>query len=171
MSTAPLLYSWDGEAMTPVRHHAKRADEHFVIGRKYVLVEHQERSGVSHSHQFAWLNEAWKNLPEDIAPLYPSPTHLRKRALIEAGFYDEEIVDAGTSAAAIRVASAFRHREEFSLVIVRGPIVVLRNAKSQARRAMDRKDFQASKTAIMEIVANLIGVKPADLAENSARAA
>ena len=171
MSAPPLLFSWDGEAMTPVGRHGKTADEHFVIGRKYILVEQQERSAASHNHEFAWLNEAWKNLPESLAELYPSPLHLRKRALIEAGFYDEEIVDAGTSAAAIRVASAFRHREEFSLVIVRGPIVVIRSAKSQSRRAMDKKDFQASKTAVMEVVSALIGVKPTDLAENAAEAA
>lgn len=171
MSAAPLLYSWDGEAMTPVRHHAKRADEHFVIGRKYMLVEHQDRSAISHNHEFAWLHEAWLQLPESIAPLYPSPEHLRKRALIEAGFYDEQIVDAGSNAAAIRVAAAFRSREEFAFVVVRGGFVAIRTAKSQSRRAMDKRDFQASKTAIMEVVANLIGVAPDQLVKNAARAA
>ena len=117
----------------------------------------------SHNHEFAWLTEAWRNLPEGLAELYPSPEHLRKRALIQCGFYDETLVDAGTKAAAIRVAAAFRAREEFSLIAVRGPLVVIRTAKSQSRRAMDKKDFQTIKTQIMELIAGMLGVSVDEL--------
>lgn len=108
------------------------------------------------------------NLPEALADLYPTQEHLRKRALIEAGFYDETIIDAGTNAAALRVASAIRAREEFSLVIVRGPAVVIRVAKSQSRRSMKKQEFQASKTAIMEVIANMIGTTAANLSQDRA---
>jgi len=167
----PITYRWDGEAMVPWRRFQQLCDKQFVIGQDYRLDEVQERSQASHSHEFAWLHDAWLNLPEGLAELYPSPQHLRKRALIEAGFYDEQIVDAGSKAAAIRVATAFRSREEFSVIVVRGCLVVLRTAKSQSRRAMDKKDFQASKTAIMEVIANMIGVAPEQLAQNTGRAA
>ena len=73
------------------------------------------------------------------------------------------MVDAGTKAAAIRVAAAFRAREEFSLIAVRGPLVVIRTAKSQSRRAMDKKEFQASKTKIMELIAGMLGVSVDEL--------
>lgn len=165
----PLAFAWDGEAMIP--RAPRLADKAFVVGEVYRLVVHEERSLSSHNHEFAWLNEAWKNLPEDFAEQYPSAEHLRKRALIDAGFYDEQIVDAGSNAAAIRVASAFKAREEFSLVIVRGALVVIRTAKSQSRRAMDKQEFQRSKDAILETVANLIGVAPDALVRESRRAA
>lgn len=154
----PFVYRWNGEAMELLRRFAKDADRAFVIGETYALAEVEERSPASHAHEFAWLKDAWLNLPERIADEYPSPEHLRKRALIQAGYYDEQIVDAGTNAAAIRVASAFRSREQFSLVIVRGAFVVIRSPKSQSRRAMKREEFQASKTAIMDVIGDLIGV-------------
>lgn len=162
----PLIFDWDGEAMIP--RHPRRADQVFVVGQHYSLIEHEERSTATHNHEFAWLKEAWMNLPENLADIYPTQEHLRKRALIEAGFYDETIIDAGTNAAALRVASAIRAREEFSLVIVRGPAVVIRTAKSQSRRAMNKKEFQASKTAIMEMIAGMIGATPAALSQERA---
>ncbi len=161
----PIIFTWDGEAMRPLPRFAKEADRRFVIGGHHWMEEIEERSVVSHNHEFAWLKDAWLNLPESVAALYPTPEHLRKRALIEAGFYDEQIVDAGSNAAAVRVASAFRAREEFSLVIVRGAFVILRTAKSQSRRAMKKAEFQQSKSAIMEVIAGMIGVDPQDLSK------
>lgn len=166
---AAQAFRWDGEAMRPMR--PKLADETFVVGQMYWLEEEQRRSIASERHQFAWLNEAWKQLPESIADLYPSPTHLRKRALIEAGFYHEEIIDAGTAAAALRVAPSFRKLDDFSLVVVRGPLIVRRTAKSQRRHFMDAKEFQDSKSKVMEIVAGLIGVSPDELQREAGKAA
>jgi hypothetical protein len=164
----PELFTWDGEAMVP--RHPRRADELFVVGESYPLIIHEDRGTATHNHEFAWLREAWMNLPEAFADLYPSPEHLRKRALIEAGYYDETVVDAGNNAAALRVSAVFRSREEFSLVIVRGPAVVIRTAKSQSRRAMNKKEFQESKSAIMDIIATMIGVAPATLTVEAGRA-
>ncbi len=157
----PIVFQWDGDAMIP--RHPRIADKAYVVGEVYTLVQHEDRSTSSHNHEFAWLHDAWLNLPEALADLYPSPEHLRKRALIEGGFYDETIVDAGKNAVAIRVAAAFRSREEFALVIVRGPAVVIRTAKSQSRRHMNKQEFQASKEAIMEIVSGMLGVSPDSL--------
>lgn len=154
-----------------VPRHSRRADQLFVVGEVYPLIVHEDRSSATHNHEFAWLREAWLNLPEALTDLYPTPEHLRKRALIEAGYYDETIVDAGNNAAALRVAAVFRAREEFSLVIVRGPAVVIRTAKSQSRRAMNKKEFQESKTAIMEVIAGMIGTPLATLSREAGRAA
>ena len=46
--------------------------------------------------------------------------------------------------------------------------VVIRTARSQSRRSMDKKDFQASKSAVLDIVAGMIGVAPEDLARQAA---
>lgn len=162
----PQGFTWDGEAMVP--RSPKLADKAYTVGECYLLVTHENRTSATHNHEFAWLKDAWLNLPENLADQFPTQEHLRKRALIDAGFYDETIIDAGTNAAAIRVASAFRSREEFSLVIVRGPAVVIRTAKSQSRRSMNKREFQASKEAILEVVSALIGVKPETLTGQAA---
>lgn len=166
---APILFAYtDDEVMKPSPRFAKEAARRYVIGETYWMEEIQERSVVSHNHEFAWLKTAWLSLPESVADLYPTPEHLRKRALIAAGYYDEEIVDAGTNAAALRVAASFRKRETFALVIVRGAFVILRTAKSQSRRAMKKAEFQASKTAILEVVAAMIDVAPDKLVSEAA---
>lgn len=168
-SIPPMAFSWDGEHMVP--RHRTRADRHYVVGENYWLAPWEERSQATHDHQFAWLADAWANLPEDLKDLYPTPKHLRKRALIEAGYYDEQITDAGTNAAALRVAAMLRTIDEFSLVVVRGPLVVRRTAKSQSRRSMDRKTFQDSKQKVLEIVADMIGVPAEQLQAEAGRAA
>lgn len=164
MNLAPALtFTWTGEAMEPLPGLAAYADSIYVIGERYRLIEEAERSTKSHNHEFAWLNTAFKTLPETVAHNFPTKDHLRKRALIEGGFFHEEIIDAGSAAAAERVAASFRRRDDFLLVIVRGPVVVIREAKSQNHRSMGHEEFQASKTAVMEIVANMIGVTPQQL--------
>lgn len=164
MTPLPCRYEGEG-AFTALPGFRKIADRERVIGEVYRLADIEDRSDATHKHEFAWLREAWMNLPEHLADQYPSAEHLRKRALIDAGFHDEQIVDVGTNAGALRVAASIRGfpGEEFSLVIVRGPLVVVRRAKSQSRRAMNKAEFQASKTAVLETVAALIGVQPEQL--------
>lgn len=171
MTFAPLLCEWTGEAFRPLGRYATEADRQLVVGERHKITEWSDRSDATHRHEFAWLREAWQNLPESIADLYPSPEHLRKRALIQAGYFNEMVIDAGSNAAAIRVSRGFMAHDEFCVAVVRGSIVAVRTAKSQSRRSMDRKEFQASKTAIMEIVSQLLGVSPADLEHNAERAA
>ena len=159
-----LCFTWNGEAMIPMR--PKAADKEYVIGQRYWLEQASERSWISHQQQFAWIGEAWANLPENLADLYPTPEHLRKRALVQAGFYDETIIDAGSKAAALRMAAYARGADEFAAVFVRGPLVIVRKAKSQRMHGhdrMDRAEFERSKTAIMAVIAEMIGVTPDEL--------
>lgn len=165
-ATPPCAFEWDGEAMKPLQ--PKRADAFYTVGERYIMVPVCHRSDATHRHEFAWLREAWINLPEALADQYPTTEHLRKRALIDAGYYDETIVDAGTAAAAVRVSAAFRSIDDFSLVIVRGPYVIRRTAKSQSKRAMGAAEFQKSKTAIMEVIAKMLGVEPGQLPHREA---
>lgn len=169
----PVLLRYEGGGLfrAPNAFWATRCDKQYAIGEVRPMAAYEDRSYASHNHEFAWLTEAWRNLPEDLAELYPSPLHLRKRALIQCGYYDETIVDAGTKAAAMRVAAAFRAREEFSWIVVRGPLVVIRTAKSQSRRAMAKKEFEESKAALLETVSAMLGISPDELTRNTGRAA
>lgn len=169
--SVPIIFECFPEGMKPLKRFANVYGSEYEPTKLYTLVPVEDRSTATHNHEFAWLAEAWRNLPEDLADQYPSVEHLRKRSLIQAGYYDEQIIDAGSNAAALRVAAAFRSREEFSLVIVRQVFVVIRTAKSQSRRAMDRKTFQESKSKIMDIVSQMIGVEPATLARETGKAA
>lgn len=164
----PTLFIWDGEAKVMRPRVVGLASQRFVNGETYALIDVEDRSVKSHDHEFAWLSEAWKSLPEHLTELYPTATHLRKRALIQAGFYNETIIDAGSNAAALRVAVAIRSLDEFALVFVRNVFVVRREAKSQSRRSMDKAEFQASKDGLMVVVAELLGVPVGDLPKHEA---
>lgn len=161
----PQAFFWDGEAMKP--RSPRLADKAYCVGETYWLVPHEERSTATHNHEFAWLKDAWLNLPEDMAEQCPTQEHLRKRALVDAGYYNETVTDAGSNAAALRVASSMRAMDEFALVIVRGPLVVMRRPKSQSRRAMGKQEFQESKTAIIETISAMIGITPGQLLKQS----
>jgi hypothetical protein len=157
-------FTWDGEAMIPLR--PKQADKEYVVGQRYWLEQVSERSWVSHQHQFAWLNEAWRSLPEALGDTFPTPEHLRKAALIATGWRRETIIDAGSRAAALRVAAYAQGEDVFASVITRGSTVIIRKARSQRMHGadhMDRDEFQASKDAIMGWIAGLLGVRPGEV--------
>lgn len=164
MKARPVPMRWSGEAMVPLPSFSKLADKSYVIGEVYPMAPLEGRSEVSHSHQFAWLREAWMSLPESMAAEYPSPEHLRKRALIATGWCTMTDYVCSSAAEAARWATNLRKEvDEYALVIVERAVVRVFKAKSQAIRAMGGEDFQASKTAILEWVANLLGVDPATL--------
>lgn len=172
--TAPLVFRWvpfrerEGGAMVPVDRFVRQALQQYAADETYLLGEVEERSEASHKHEFAWLREAWENLPESLADRFPNPESLRKYALIEAGYYTETRLDAGSHAAALRVAAIMSADEPLAMVVVRGPLVVRRIARSQSKRSMLKGEFQESKTKIMEVVAAMIGVAPAELQRASA---
>ena len=164
MMTPPIAVRWDGEVFRPLK--PKKADAHFVVDQVYWLEEASERSWASHQHQFAFIAEAWMNLPERLTDTFPSPEHLRKAALIATGWKRETIIEAGGKAAAARVAAYVRGEDEFAHIVVRGPTVIVRKARSQRMHGLDRMskaEFQQSKDAILGWISNLIGVDPQQL--------
>lgn len=166
---APMLFDWDGEAMVP--RHPKLADKHYVVGESYRLAPYEDRSMRSHRYYFASLNEAWKNLPEDLAERFATPEHLRKYALIKAGFHDSRSIAASSKAEALRIASFVRPVDEYAVVTVSEALVTIYTAKSQSVRAMGKKNFRASADAVLDIVSAMIGTSTETLRRNADRAA
>jgi hypothetical protein len=158
---------WSGEAFEPRPAFRKIADAEYVIGECYVLEAQEQRSAASHRHYFAAIAEAWGNLPERLADEFPSPEHLRKKALVRAGYRDERTMVASSKAEALRLAAFVRPMDGYAVVSVSGSTVVVLTAKSQSLRAMGKEAFQASKDAVLEIVAGLVDVTPDALLRNA----
>ncbi len=169
--SAPIPYRWEGDCFIPMPGFGKRCDEAFVVGEVYRLSEHQDRSDASHRHYFACINEAWENLTEHMAAQFPTPDHLRKFALIKAGHADSRQMVASSKAEAVRLAAFIKPIDDYALVLVDGAVVTVWTARTQNMRAMDRKTFQASKDAVLAIVAEMIGTTPAALSANAGQAA
>lgn len=162
----PVPFLWDGEVMKPLQ--PKRADAFYTVGERYIMVPVCQRSDATHKHEFAWLREAWMNLPDDLAERFPTAEHLRKWALIRAGYSDSHTITCHNKAEALRVAAFIRPIDEFAVVITNEATVTRYTAKSQSRRAMGAKEFQDSKTKIMEVVARMLGVEPGALPQREA---
>lgn len=172
MTDRPVQFQWNGEAMVPAnRFWAGVCDKQFVVGERYSLAEHHERSGNSHRHYFAAVHEAWKNLAEDEAERFPTSEHLRKTALIKTGYRNERSLVASSNAEALRVAAFLRPIDEYAIVVVKECVVIEYTAKSQSYRAMGKADFRASKDAVLDYVAGLCGIDVETLQENTEAAA
>lgn len=169
--TAPLPFEWDGEAMRVLPGFQRQADQQFTIGERYRLAPVEERSGASHRHFFAAVNEAWANLPERLAAHYPTAEHLRARALIEAGYCTIADYVCASRAEAVRWAANLRaEASEYALVVISETVVRVFKPKSQSVKAMGKEEFQASKDAVFAALAKMIGVTTAEL-QNHAEAA
>lgn len=160
----PIPFRWTGDSFEPLPRFARDCDRFFVVGQVYRMVEEQDRSDASHRHYFAMINEAWQSLPEPAAERFPTPEHLRKFALIKAGFADSRTFTASSRAEAVRLAAFMRPVDEFAIVTTDGATVTMWTARSQSMKAMGRKEFQASKDAVLRVLAELIGTTPNALA-------
>lgn len=166
-----LPFVWNGEAMVPSQtaYWQKRHADRWEEGETYNLVEHAGRSAESHNHQFAFVDEAWANLPEGID--FANASDLRKHALIMTGWRNTRVINCETPELAQRVAAFAKRSDEYNIMSVVDSNVVEFTAKSQSIKAMGKQDFQKSKQDILEWLAVQIGVEPDELAKNAKQAA
>lgn len=133
-------------------------------GELVTVIIERGRSLNSHRHQFAFVREAWQNLPEHLqsAPWAETPETMRKHALIATGFHQSYTLDCGANAMAQRIKTqlvrAEARAEGYAIGRVRGPILTIWTPESQSMRSMGGKRFQESKTAILDWMAAQIGV-------------
>jgi hypothetical protein len=170
LSPIPVLWR-DGAFVPATQRQAKRCSEQFEDGKRYLLVEHQERSINSHNHYFAQLGEAFDNLPEDIAHEFPTFAKFRATGLISTGFYNQRSILCASEEEARRVASFVAPFDDLAIVSVHGSAVVVRTAKSQSYRAMDKAEFRKSKEAVLAWAWGLVGVDPETGNANAGKAA
>lgn len=167
----PIPFRWDGEAMVPLKGWAATCDREYVIGETYRLAPFEERSLASHNHYFAAIHEAWQNLPEPLAERFPTAEHLRKYAVIKAGYCDQRTEVVASKAEAQRIARFIRPLDEYAIVVSNESTVSIFTAKSQSMKAMGKKAFGESKQEVLEIVAAMVGVEVAALRKNAGAAA
>lgn len=171
-SGAPVEMVWDGDVLRPVSPYwARRADKEFVRGEVLRITNTPERSYKSHARFFAVLNEAWKNMPPLMADRFPSPDHLRRFALIKAGYFNSQSMPCGSPAAARRMAAFVRPLDEFAIVTVDGSVVSVFTAKSMSHAEMDKATFRDASDKVLDVVAALISVSRQELSDNTGKAA
>lgn len=147
---------------------ARRCAEAYGAGETVTLAAVEDRSGPSHRQYFAAINEGWGSLPERFADRFPTADHLRKWCLIRTGYSDSHSIVCNSAAEARRVAAFIGPIDEFSVVTIQGATVTRFTAKSQSMRAMGKQEFEASKRAVLDYIAGMIGVEANELASAEA---
>lgn len=156
MTVPALTLQYQGDGMFRATM-PRDCDRHFDKGDVSTWEERPERSDRSHAHFFALVNDAWANLPERFAGQFPSPDHLRRWALIKAGYCDEDKIVLESPGDAVAVASYARRRDGYAVIAVTGNIVTTYTAQSQSKKAMGHKRFQESKDRVIQVLSELIG--------------
>ena len=102
---------------------------------------------------------------------FATEEHLRKYALVKAGYRDERAIVCASRAEARRIAAFIRPIDDYAIVTVSDAVVTQFTAKSQSAAAMGEAEFQASKAAVLGLLDEMIGVDPTTLARASRRSA
>ena len=163
---APVVFEWRENdehpgtgIMIPVRMYYKICERQFVFGQQYPMLVVEPRDMKSHNHYFAALNEAWKNLAEEVRVTIPTAEHLRHWALIETGFCSITVTDCATPAHAENSARNSRKHLPFARIKRRGNVVEIRSAESQQIApppfGMTNERFKESKKAVLDLVSTL----------------
>lgn len=170
--SGPIIWTWDGESMWPLRHFVARCNRELVVGEQYRTTVVEERSVEAHSHYFARLHELWLSLPDALATEFPTETALRKRALIMTGYRREKRWIAADKEEARKLAAWLRpgvdEDDEYALVSINEKVVIRWTALSQSKTAMPAKgQFYESKQKVLDWIEDLIGVKDSGEARGS----
>lgn len=163
----PLIYQgaghWRAEG-----YHARRCDKAFGLGEEVMFELIEDRSPNSHRHYFARIRELWKTLPEWLATDFPDPNSLRKRALIDAGYFTQMKLACKSEQEAIERMTFLQDIEEYLLCSIE-PIyggdwvLTVRRAISQSMRLMKKKRFEQSKNDVLDTIERLIRREPPEL--------
>lgn len=148
----PMRYDGNG-AFRCLHPNRVKVDVGSVHG--WQMAEH--RSKASHDHFFAVVNTAWKSLPESLGDEFPSPEHLRKWALVKAGFCSESKIVCASNDEAIKLVMSAKAMDKFAVIEIDGKVVTIWRAESQRKDAMGREEFQRAKDRALHIISALIG--------------
>ncbi len=168
----PTVYRWNGVAMLPKAESLPLCIRQFTVDEEYRLTVEEERSVASHKHYFAAVHEAWQNLPEHLASHFPTAERLRHWCLVKCGYAAEQNIVLETMRDAERFAEyVAEYRGDDTFVKREGNVIKIWTAKSQSTRAMDKDEFQVSKSAVLELLSDMIGTSVTELKKNAGKAA
>lgn len=184
MRYLPVVFTWqivdvadaDGVverrlAMVPLKRYKNVCARQFSEGSEYPLTILEARSRASHNFYFASIHEGWQNLPEETAARYPTAEHMRKHLLVLEGFHTEKNYVCQTPGHARRLAVLIRELNEFAVIIIKGNVVRIFEAKSQSAAAMGKEEFEDSKKKVLDRLSTMIGVRRTELEKHARRSA
>lgn len=148
--------------MVPLKRFATLCARQFELDEDYPLGPVEGVPSRSRAAIFAQVHDTWDNLPED-DKRFPSEEHLRKVALVRAGwaFHSQTVLD--TEADAQRFAIGLRKVDAYAVIKVSDCTVDVWVAKSIAAGQIGAEEFAAVKKKALAWLASLTGSTPEEL--------
>ncbi len=157
MTEFPYTMRWDGEALRPVASAQALCRAEFETGQKYMIAREHGRSDLSHKHFFATVHLVWQTLPDDVGEQFRNADELRYWLLIKAGFCTKTDFVCESPEKAQALVGWLPRGRKYHLLEVRGCVLTRWEPTSQAKKSMNGKTFQESKSALFDMLGDLIG--------------
>lgn len=158
-----LRYEGEGEFSAIAIATRELLDRKLIVGESYRIDIYNERSSAFHNKYFATIAEAWQHLPDPWDAILPSPTHLRKYALIKAGWCTVATYPLRSDADAIIAVSTAKMEDEYCLAVASGSVLTIYRAKSQRWTAQYAVEFYETAVRVFDVIGGIIGVDPLSL--------
>lgn len=169
----PVIVNWDGEKLAPTPESLPLCMRQFEKGELYQLSAERQRSVASHREFMALVNEAFHNLPERYADRFPTVDRLRYWCLVKCNYCHEQTIVCDTVREAERWGNFLMQLQEDAIVQWTGGVIKMWTPKSQRYKhnpEMSYEEFEQAKEAVLELLAEMIGVHPRDLRKNAGMA-
>lgn len=122
-----------------------------------LLDDPRDHSDAARRRFFAIIREVWQTLPDHLAQQHVSAEHLRKAALIHAGWCDSKTIAAGSKTAALEVAALSKHLDRYAIANVSGSVVTVFTARSISKRACPKAQFMPLSEKVYTWLSQLVG--------------
>lgn len=175
----PVMFTWaevdvcvDGgevrraRAMIPLSRFLPLCKRQYVDGEEYALAPVENVPSGSRGRLFIEVRETWNSLPED-DERFPTQEHLRKRALVAAGWTDHAQYVLETAKDAKQMARALRRADAYAVIRQVGNVVEVWTAKSIAGGQIHADEWRGVKQRALKWLADLTGSTAKALREHS----
>ncbi len=167
MKLEACAFIWTGREMVPLDRFRRLAERQYHAGQEYVLIDHKGRSEESHRHYFSCVRKGWESLPQEYDGKFPSPEALRKRCLVLEGYADQTDHFCEDDEEAAKLIILIRKFDPYAVMKRSGRILTVWVAQSQDHASMGHKEFEASKTRVLERIAHMCGISLKELTDNA----
>lgn len=163
----PVMFEWTAEGvMAPLPRFKRLCDRQYAVHEQYALAPVDNISDSSRRGFFGAIRETWRNLPED-DNRFPSEEHLRKRALVGAGWaaHSQYVLDTPTDAK--KLAVILRRHDEYAVIRVSGNTLDVWVAKSIGGGQITPEEWKQVKPRALDWAAAQIHVRRTELEKHS----
>lgn len=153
-------------ALVPEGRFKALCERQFVLDETYAWGPVDNVDNGSRGAFFASVRETWNSLAED-DERFPSHEHLRKRALVAAGWclHSQTVMDTPKDARQLAIQS--RKLDEYAVIQVKANVVDVYIAKSIAHGQITAEEWRVVKPRALDWVAAQINVKRTELEHHS----